>query len=104
MSGVPAWIRNMNRQKEIRDVQGQGAYEAANAEYLNRQGNNELEARKTAANMARRERLLPQILQTGGSGSTSGYGTQIVQPQPGFWQRAALTAIGGASSLPKFGF
>src|SRR5215470_15984058 len=27
-SGVPAWIREINRNKEIRDVQGQGAYEA----------------------------------------------------------------------------
>ena len=104
MSGVPAWIRNINRQKELREAQGQGAYESQQAEYLNRQGNNALAAQRTAANLARRERVLPQIVQTGGSGSSSGYNTQIVQPQPGFWQKLALTAAGGASSIPKFGF
>ena len=105
--GVPGFIRRMNQAKEIRDVQAQGAYEAQNAEYLNQQGNNARRAAVTQAELARKERLLPQIVQTGGSstgsGSTSGFNTQIVQPQPGFWQRAALTAIGGASSLPRFG-
>ena len=93
-AGVPAWIREINRNKELRDVQGQGAYEAQQAEYLNRQGNNAIRGQQTTANIARLERLLPQILQTGGSGSASGYNTQITQPQPGFWQRAALSVIG----------
>ena len=98
-AGVPAWIRNMNRAKELRDVQGQGAYEAQQAEYLNQQGNNAMRERKSMAEAARLERLLPQILQTGGTsmgtGSSSGYNTQVTQPQPGFWQRAALGLISG---------
>lgn len=121
MSGVPSWIREINRNKELREVQERGAYERQQAEYgrgqlrtaaatqraqmrdaaeLQKAG---MAGRATEADLARRERLLPQILQTGGSGTASGYGTQIVQPQPGFWQRLALTAVGGASSLPRFG-
>lgn len=130
-AGVPAWIRNMNRQKEVRDVQAQGAFERQNAEYGAQQlRNNALTerarmrdaaelaranmadtaaGRRTEADLARRERLLPQILQTGGrssgSGASSGFGTQIVQPQPGFWQRLALGAAQGAGStlLGKIG-
>ena len=103
-AGVPGFIRQMNQAKELRDVQGQGAYEAQQANYLNQQGNNALRSQRTMAELQRRQTLLPNILQTGGSGSTSGYNTQIVQPQPGFWQRAVLTALGGASTLPRFGF
>lgn len=106
-SGIPTWIREMNRNKEVRDVQSQGAYESQQAEYANQQGNNAMRTQRTMADLQRRQALLPQILQMSGtstgSGSGSGYNTQIVQPQPGFWQRAALTAIGGASSLPRFG-
>jgi len=102
-SGVPSFIRQMNKAKELRDIQGQGAYEAQQAEYLNQQGNNARRQAMTMAELERRRSLLPQILQTGGSGSTSGYNTQIVQPQPGFWQRAALGAIGGLSSGVRFG-
>lgn len=91
--GAPRFAREAGLAKELRDIRGQGAYEAQQANYM-----------KNALELQRRERLLPQILQTGGSGSMSGYNTQIVQPQPGFWQRAALTAIGGAASLPRFGF
>src|SRR5262245_17552809 len=100
-AGVPRFIREMNQAKEQRDIQGQGAYEAQQAEYLNQQGNNARRAMTTNANLARYERLLPQILQTGGSGSASGYNTQIVQPQPGFWQRAALGVIGNAASAGR---
>jgi len=97
--GVPRFIREANAAKEQRDIQSQGAHEGQQAEYLNQQGNNARRAMTTNANLSRFERLLPQILQTGGSssgrGSMSGYNTQIVQPQPGFWQQAALRAIGG---------
>src|SRR5262245_52326976 len=61
---------------EKRNIRGQGAYEAQQANY-----------QKNALQLGRLERLLPQILQTGGAstGSTSGFNTQVVQPQPGFW-------------------
>lgn len=116
--GVPAWIREMNRAKEVREVQGQGAAEARQAQYMQQQGQRGLEYQKAQlveganqdrqmAELDRRRILLPNILQTGGtssgSGSSSGFNTQIVQPQPGFWQRAALTAIGGASSGLRLG-
>ena len=95
--GVPGFIRRNNLAAEQRDIQSQGAYEAQNAQYLNQQGNNARRERMTMANLARRERLLPQILQTGGSGNTSGFNTQFPQNQPGFLQRLALGAIGGVS-------
>jgi len=94
--GVPDFIREMGRAKEVRDIRGQGAYEAQQAEYQNQQGNNARRTQQTLANLARYERLLPQILQTGGS--ASGYGTQVVQPQPGFWQSLALNAARGAGA------
>jgi len=93
MSGIPAWLRDINRNKELREAQGQGAYEDQQAQYLNQQANNQLTQQKTLANMARLERLLPQILQTGGSGTASGYNTQILPGQPGF----------GSSFLRSFG-
>jgi hypothetical protein len=112
--GVPRFIREANAAKEQRDIQSQGAAEAQQAQYAQQMGQRNLEYQKAQlveganrdrqmAEIARRERLLPQILQTGGSGSSSGYGTQVVQPQPGFWQQAALGAIGGLSSGFRFG-
>src|SRR5262245_5345070 len=71
-AGVPSFIRQMNKAKELRDVQGRGAYEAQQAQYANQTANNELKARQTLARLGRMETLLPRILQTGGSGSTSG--------------------------------
>lgn len=87
MSGVPGFLRNRMRESDLRKVRSQGAYEAqaANVE-------------KNRLQLARRERLLPQVLPTGGSGTSSGFNTQIVQPQPGFLQKLALGAVGGASS------
>jgi|SRR5262245_8581722 len=90
--GISPEYRMSLRDAEIRDIRSQGAAEAQQANYA-----------RNSLELARRERLLPQILQTGGSGSASGYNTQIVQPQPGFWQRAALGAIQGASSGLRFG-
>ncbi len=101
MGGVPAYIRQGNQARELREVGAQGAYEAQQAKYLNQQGNNQRRGMVTQANLGRLQTLLPQYLQTGGastgSGSSSGFNTQVVQPQPGFWQRAALGAIQGAS-------
>ena len=96
-AGIPREYRQLLKDDELRQIRGQGAYEAQNAQYLNQQGNNARRERMSLANVARRERLLPQILQTGGSGNTSGFNTQFPQSQPGFLQRLALGAIGGVS-------
>lgn len=133
MSGVPAWIRNMNRAREVRDVQGQGAAEAQQAEYMRQNAQQQADYQsslaraqmrdaselnrarfrdeselnraqgldaaelnrarmldqatqaRTMADLERRRLLLPNIVQTGGSGSSSGHGTQLTQPQQGFW-------------------
>jgi len=81
--GVPGFFRERALESEKRGIRAQGAYEAQSAR-----------AQKNALELGRRQSLLPQILQTG----SSGYGTQIIQPQPGFWQQAALKLIGGASN------
>lgn len=86
MSGVPSFIREANRAKELRGIRSQGAYEAQNAQ-----------AEKNRMELARRQLLLPQILQTG----SSGFGTQIVQPQPGFLHKAGLSLIGGAANTAR---
>lgn len=102
-SGVPAFVRQAALAREKRDISGRGADEMAQAEYLNQQGNNQRRQAITTADLARKERVLPQVFQTGGTSNTSGFGTQIVQPQPGFWQRLALGvaqgAAGGATSM-----
>ena len=114
-SSAPRFIREANLAKEKRDIASQGAAEAQQANYAQQMGQRDLEYRKaqlqgdadrqkTLADLQRWQILLPQYMQTGGSGSSSGYNTQIVQPQPGFWQQAALGAIGGISSIPRFGF
>lgn len=124
-AGVPSWIRNMNRARDLSESRGRTAAARQQAEYGAQQlRSNALTerarmrdaselaranmldtaaTRRTEAELARRERLLPHILQTGGSSNASGFGTTVVQPQPGFWQRLALTAASGASSALKFG-
>src|SRR5262245_43620228 len=82
--GVPAFIRDMNKARELRDIDSQGNAEMQQAEYANQVANNEMTARQTMADLERKRLLLPQILQLGGSGTSSGYNTQVVQPQPGF--------------------
>ena len=86
MSGVPSWIRERSRASEIRGNRSQGAAEAREAQVA-----------KNRLELGRRERLLPQITQTG----SSGFGTQIVQPEQSFWHKAGLTAIGGATSAAR---
>ncbi len=101
-AGIPREYRQMLRDSTIRNIRGQGAYEGQNARFLNQQGNNAMRGQRTNAALARAERLLPQIVGTGsastGTGSMSGYNSQLYTPQPGFWQRAALGAIQGAGS------
>lgn len=94
--GVPRFIREANAAKEQRDIDTEGAYQMQQAEYANQLGNNQMRANKTLANLARYERLLPQILQTGGQ--SSGFNTQVVQPQPGFLQSLALNFARGAGA------
>lgn len=101
MAGVPSFIREANRAKEMRGIRSQGAAEAQQAQFANQQANNALRERRTMAELERRRILLPNIMQTGGSGTSSGFGTQIVQPQPGFWHKAGLAAIGGAGSAAR---
>jgi len=105
--GVPRFIRDANRSKNLRDIRSEGAYQSQAAEYANQQGNNQRRGMATQANVARLERLLPQLLETSGTstgtGASSGYNTQIVQPQPGFLQRLAVAGVGGASSALRFG-
>ncbi|HKQ76732.1 MAG TPA: hypothetical protein VJ810_23760 [Blastocatellia bacterium] len=91
-SGIPQHLRMNMMENQRRQIRSQGAAEAQNAEYA-----------KKLMEMERRKLLLPQIVQTGGSstGTSSGYNSQVVQPQPsGFW--GALGSIGGAaiSKLP----
>lgn len=84
--GLPSWLRDMNRNKELREVRGRGAAEAREAE----DAKNRLE-------LERRARLLPQVLQTG----SSGFGTQVTAPQPGFGHSFASglgQGIGGLAS------
>jgi hypothetical protein len=89
MSGLPSYVRQAYRAKDIRDVQSQGAYEAQQAEYANQEANNAMRTRKTLTELERRRQLLPQIFQTGGSGSSSGFTSTLSQPQPGFLQSFA---------------
>lgn len=95
---VPRIFRERALASEQRGIREQGAAEMRQAEYLNQQANNAMRERKTLAELGRKERLLPNIYQTGGTGTSSGFNSQVVQPQPGFLQRLALTAAGGASA------
>lgn len=79
--GIPAWIRQINEERDVRDVQAQGAAERQQAEYLNQQGNNARRAQITAAELERRRLLIPQLVQTGGS--SNGFNTQVTPGTPG---------------------
>jgi hypothetical protein len=119
-SGVPTFIRQANMEKELRAERANAATEDQEAQYQNQQlknqalttraqmqdqaelnkaniGNN-IAAQTTAADLERRRLLLPQLVQTGGNTSGSGYGTQVVQ-QPGFLQNlsGAIGQIGSAA-------
>jgi hypothetical protein len=120
MSGVPAYIREANRAKELRGVQAQGAGERQQAEYGRQQLQNQalttraqmrdqgelaranignsIAGQTTAAELERRRQLLPQLVQTGGNSSGSGYNTQIQPGQQGWFGsllQGAGSAIGG---------
>ena len=85
-SGIPTQVRMNMQENQKRQLRSQGAAEMQNAEYA-----------KNLMEMERRKTLLPQIVQTGGTstGQSSGYNTQVTQPQGGgFW--GALGSIGAA--------
>jgi hypothetical protein len=68
--GIPQSQRMMMQGAEQRDIQQQGSYAQQQAEY-----------QKRALELARKQSLLPQLVQTGGSmtGQSSGYNTQMPQ-------------------------
>jgi hypothetical protein len=80
--GTPRIIREAAKAKELRDIRGQGAAEAAQAEYMNQIANNQRKQALTLTNLERYRQVLPQIAQTGGT--SSGFNTQVMQPQGGF--------------------
>jgi hypothetical protein len=91
--GVPAFIREMNKARELREIDTQGNAEMQQAEYANQLANNERRRALTVAELGRKERVLPGIVQTGGT--SSGFNTQLTQPQPSIWN----SVIGGAAQL-----
>jgi len=93
--GVPRILRESAQAKELRDIDSQGAGEAANAEYIKQQTNNERRRAMTLADLQRKQTVLPNIVQTGGSGTSSGFNTQVSQPQPSIWN----SIIGGAAQV-----
>jgi hypothetical protein len=102
--GVPAFIREMNKARELREIDTQGNAEMQQAEYANQQANNERQRALTIAELGRKERLLPQIGQASTSGTSSGFNTQLIQPTPGPFSGffGGLGAgIGGALQFPK---
>lgn len=86
-SGVPKWIRDTQRQSQQRQIRSQGAYESQQAESQN-----------AALRLARRERLLPQIMQLGGA--SSGYNSQLYEPRRSpLWDVLQGFATGAGSAL-----
>lgn len=63
MGGVPSFLKGQLQGQERREIGAQGAADAQGAEY-----------QQNILELARRERLLPQMVQTGGS--QQGYQTQ----------------------------
>ena len=80
-AGLPEAYRLRNQGAESQQIRAQGARDQQNANYA-----------QSMAEVARKERLLPQLVQTGGN--TSGYNSQQQQPG-GFWN----SLIQGASNV-----
>jgi hypothetical protein len=111
-SNVPRFFREANQAKELREIRSQGAAEAQQAKYAQQQAQRGLEFQKAQlveganrdrvmAELERRRLLLPNIVQTGGSGSSSGYNTQIMPGQQGWFGsllQGAGSAIGGLAA------
>jgi hypothetical protein len=120
-AGMPREYRQLLRDSGLRQIRSQGAAEAQQAEYgrqnleanaslqraqmrdaaeLNKANmGNQIASQGTLANLARQQSLLPQLVQTGGSGSSSGYNTQILPGQQGWFGsllQGAGSVVGGA--------
>lgn len=123
MGGIPQEYRQLQRDSEQRQIRGQGAAEAQQAQYGRQQLQNQasvtqaqmrdqgelaranmannVAAQQTAAELERRRLLLPQILQTGGTGSSSGYSSQVQPGQQGIFGsllQGAGSAVGGLAA------
>lgn len=119
MSGIPQEYRQMLRDSETRQIRSQGAAERQQAEYARQQLQNQASlqraqmrdqselartglanqaaTQRTLAELQRRRDLLPQLVQTGGS--SSGFNTQILPGQQGWFGSAlqgAGSVLGGA--------
>lgn len=82
-AGIPQVIRMQNQEAESRKIRAQQAADAQQAEY-----------QKKLMELERRRQLLPQVVQTGGS--SSGFNTQLTQPQGSSFLAGLGQGIGGA--------
>lgn len=102
--GTPRFIREASLAKDLREIRGRGADETQQAEYMRKQLDNQRRTQRTLTDLERKRLLVPGVVQTGGSGTSSGFNTQVTQPQPGFLQSFAGglgAGIGGALQFPK---
>jgi hypothetical protein len=119
--GMPQEYRQLLRDSDSRQIRSQGVAERQQAEFAQQNAQQQADyqsslaragmrdqaelnranmaGQATTADLERRRLLLPQILQTGGSGTSSGYTSQLSQPTPGFLSNLAggLGAVGGAA-------
>lgn len=86
MAGVPRELRERLKASELRSDQAQTTAEQQQADYVRQMG--ELEKRRT---------MLPAIMQT--SGSSQGFGTQVVQPQANPWLMGGMSIA--SALVPK---
>lgn len=93
MAGVPSFLREQMKSREMREIRSRGAAETASAEA-------DAKNRRIAAELERRRLLLPQIASTG----QSGYNTQLTQPQPSIWGQIAQGAGSALGGLASGGF
>lgn len=81
-AGIPKLQRMMAQGAEQRGIRQQGAYDQQDAKY-----------RQNALSLARRERMLPQLVQTGGTSTSDASGFNSSPGQNGFWN----TMVGGVA-------
>jgi hypothetical protein len=90
------------QQAQMRDASELNRAQLRDASELNKMNAaNQIAGQTTNTELERRRILLPQILQTGGSGSSSGYNTQILPGQQGWFGnllQGAGSAVGGLAA------
>lgn len=84
-AGIPQQVRMMMEGSERRKLGEQTGADMRQARYQANLGN-----------LARQERLLPQLVQTGGTQSGMSSGFQSVPGQQGFWGQLGQSLLGGA--------